>query len=112
MLSAGNVSAIVIRTMRCLFSFIEFSNRVRKFDYTFSKQYPSRNRLINADRIDELNQQLISQTDGTYWNAYMPSTTAHYQPGSYDRLPLYCIMRYVFEVDFKKCHEKFKVPGG
>lgn len=90
----------------------EFSNPVWKFDYTFSRKYPSRNKFINADRIDELNQELISQTDGTYWKAYIPSTTANYQTGSYDRLPLYCIMRYVFEEDFKKCHEKFKVLGG
>jgi len=98
---------------RHLFCFlVEFSNPVWKFDYTFSRKYPSRNKFINADRIDELNQELISQTDGTYWKAYIPSTTANYQTGSYDRLPLYCIMRYVFEEDFKKCHEKFKVLGG
>ena len=96
----------------CFGCLVEFSNPVWKFHYTFSKKYPSRNRFINADRIDELNQQLISQTDGTYWNAYMPSTTVNYQTGWYDRFPLYCIMRYVFEEDFKKCHEKFKVPGG
>ena len=57
----------------------EFSNPVWKFDYTFSRKYPSRNKFINADRIDELNQQLISQTDGTYWKAYIPSITANYK---------------------------------
>jgi len=96
-----------------LFCFlVAFSNPVWKFDYTFSRKYPSRNKFINADRIDKLNQELISQTDGTYWKTYIQSTTANYQTGSYDRLPLYCIMRYVFEEDFKKCHEKFKVLGG
>jgi len=98
---------------RHLFCFlVEFTNPVWKFDYTFSKKYPSRKKFINAGRIDELNQKLTSQTDGTYWKAYIPSTTANYQTGSYDRLPIYCIMRYVFEEDFKKCFEKFKVLGG
>jgi len=90
----------------------EFSNPVWQFDYTFSKKYPSKNKLIDANRVDELNQQLISQTDGSYWNGYIRGTTANYQPGYYNRFPLYCIMRYAFEEDFKKCHEKFKVPGG
>ena len=95
-------------------SLVEFSNPVWKFDYTFSKKYPSRNKYIDADRIDELNQQLIniSQTDGTYWNAYILSRTVNYQTGPYNRLLLYCIMRYVSEEDFQECHEKFKVPGG
>lgn len=47
----------------------EFSNPVWKFDYTFSKRYPSKNKLINANRIDELSQKLISQTDAQYWMA-------------------------------------------
>lgn len=90
----------------------EFAHPVWKSDSTFSRKYPSKNKLIDADRINELNRKLISQTEGRYWNEYMPSTTSHYQLGSYDRLALYCVMRYVFEEDFKKCLEKFKVPGG
>lgn len=95
-----------------LFSLVEFAHPVWKFDSTFSRKYPSKHKLIDADRIDELNRKLISQTEGRYWNEYMPSTTSHYQLGSYDRFALYCVMRYVSEDDFEKCHEKFKVPGG
>ena len=92
--------------------FVEFSNPVWQFDYTFSRKYPSKNKVIDANRIDELNRKLISQTDSKYWNGYIRSTTVNYQGGFYDRFPRYCVMRYVFEEDFKKCHEKFKVPGG
>ena len=92
--------------------FVEFSNPVWQFDYTFSRKYLSRNRFIDANRIDELNQRLICPTNSRYWNGYIRSRTVNYQPGLNDRFPLYCVMRYVFEEDFKKYHEKFKVPGG
>lgn len=87
-----------------LFSLVEFAHPIWKFDSTFSRKYPSKHKLINADRIDELNRKLISQTEGRYWNEYMPSTTSHYQLGM--------DIGYVSEDDFEKCHEKFKVPGG
>lgn len=90
----------------------EFSNPAWQFDYTFSKKFPSKRKVIDADRIDELNQQLISQTDGRFWNSYIKGTTANYQTGQYDRFPLYCVMRHVFKEDFEKCCEKFKVLGG
>ncbi|RMX40093.1 hypothetical protein pdam_00002226, partial [Pocillopora damicornis] len=44
----------------------EFAHPVWKFDSTFSRKYPSKHKLINADRIDELNRKLISQTEGRY----------------------------------------------
>ena len=87
----------------------EFSNPVWKFDYTFSKRYPSKNNLINANRIDELSQKLISQTDAQYWNGYFMGTTANYFPSHYDRFGLYCIVRYVLEDDFHRCYDNFKV---
>ncbi|XP_015775401.1 PREDICTED: acid sphingomyelinase-like phosphodiesterase 3a [Acropora digitifera] len=90
----------------------EFLNPVWQFDYTFSKKFPSKRKVIDAERIDELNQQLISQTDGRFWNSYIKGTTANYQTGRYDRFPLYCVMRYVFKEDFEKCREKLKVLGG
>lgn len=90
----------------------EFSNPVWQFDYTFSKKFPSKRKVIDADRINELNQQLISQTDGRFWNSYIKGTTANYQTGQYDRFPLYCVMRYVFKEDFEKCREKLKILGG
>ncbi|XP_073228065.1 cyclic GMP-AMP phosphodiesterase SMPDL3A-like [Porites lutea] len=87
----------------------EFSNPVWKFDYTFSKRYPSKNKLINANRIDELSQKLISQTDAQYWNGYFMGTTVNYFPSHYDRFGLYCIVRYVLEEDFHRCYNNFKV---
>lgn len=76
-----------------------------------SKKYPSKSKLINADRIDELNQQLIIQTDGHYRKGYIQGFTVNFNPGKYDRFALYCIMRSVYE-DFKNSFEKFKVRWG
>ena len=76
-----------------------------------SKKYPSKSKLINTDRIDELNQQLTSQTDGQYRKGYIQGFTVNFNPGKYDHFALYCIMRSVYE-DFKNCFEKFKVRCG
>ena len=76
-----------------------------------SKKYPSKSKLINADRIDELNQQLINQTDGQYRKGYIQGFTVNFNPGKYYRFALYYIMTSVYE-DFQNCFKKFKVRCG
>lgn len=90
----------------------QFSNPVWQVDYTFSKKYPSDNTLINAERIYELNEQLINQTSDTFWNGYAFSRETNYQPMPYNRFTLYCGMRFVDFQNFQKCTQKYSVPGG
>ena len=90
----------------------EFSNPVWQVDYTFSKKYPSKNTLIDAERIYELNEQLINQTSDTFWNGYAFSRETNYQPMPYNRFTLYCGMRFVDFQNFQKCTQKYSVPGG
>ena len=90
----------------------EFSNPVWQVDYTFSKKYPSDNTLINAERIYELNEQLINQTSNTFWKGYAFSRETNYQPMPYNRFKLYCGMRFVDFQNFQKCTQKYSVPGG
>ena len=86
-----------------------------------SKKYPSKSKLITADRIDEINQQLISQTDGQYRKGYIQGFTVNFNPGKYDHFALHCTTRSVYEdftttrsvyEEFKNSFEKFKVRCG
>ena len=61
------------------------------------KKYPSKSKLINADRMDDINQHLISQTDGQYRKGYIQGFTVNFNPGKYDHFALYCIIRSVYE---------------
>jgi len=90
----------------------EFSNPVWQVDYTFSKKYPSNNAFINAERIYELNEQLINQTSNKFWRGYAFSRETGYQPMPYSRFTLYCAMRYVRLRNFQECVKKYNVPGG
>lgn len=90
----------------------EFSNPVWQLDYIFSEKYPSSNKFLNADRIDELNQQLLNQTSHRFWKGYVFSRETNYQPAPYSRFNLYCAMRFVHVNDFNKCIGKYAVPGG
>lgn len=90
----------------------EFSNPVWQLDYIFSEKYSSSNKFLNADRIDELNQQLINQTSHSFWKGYVFSRETNYQPMPYSRFNLYCAMRFVHLDDFNKCIGKYVVPGG
>lgn len=90
----------------------EFSNPVWQLDYIFSQKYSSSNTFLNADRIDEINQQLINQTSHKFWKGYVFSRETNYQPMPYSRFHLYCAMRFVHLNDFNKCIGKYAVPGG
>ncbi|XP_068676058.1 sphingomyelinase phosphodiesterase D-like isoform X2 [Montipora foliosa] len=90
----------------------EFSSPVWQLDYTFSKKYPSNNTFIDAERINKLNQQLLSQTSNKVWKGYVFSRETNYQPMPYNRFTLYCAMRFVHFQNFHVCIKKYNVPGG
>ena len=81
-------------------------------DYTFSKKYPSSNKFLHADRINELNQELLNNRNGVFWKAYVFSRQVNYWPEYHPRGILYCAMRYVFKQDYEKCILKFHFSGG
>ncbi|KAL9951354.1 hypothetical protein ACROYT_G044005 [Oculina patagonica] len=80
-----------------------FSIPVWQTDYTFSKKYPSSNKFLNADRIDELNQELLNNRNDVIWKAYAFSRQVNFWPDYHPRAVLYCAMRYVFKQDYEKC---------
>lgn len=90
----------------------EFSNPVWQLDYTFSEKYKSSNPFIDAERINELNQQLLNQTSNKFWKSYVFSRETNYQPMKYSRFTLYCAMRFVHFQSFQQCRKKYIVPGG
>ena len=47
--------------------------------------------------MDDINQHLISQTDGQYRKGYIQGFTVNFNSGKYDHFALYCIMRSVYE---------------
>lgn len=90
----------------------EFASPIWQLDYTFSQKYPSQSELLDADRINELNEQLINQTSNKVWKGYAFSRETNYQPEPYSRFQLYCGMRFVHKEDFQRCIEEYNVPGG
>lgn len=77
-------------------------------DYTFSNKYPSTNKFLNADRIDELNQELLNNGHSLFWKAYALSRQVNFWPDYYPRAILYCAMRYVFKQDYEQCILKLR----
>lgn len=90
----------------------EFSNPIWQLDYTFSQKYPSENKFLDANRIYELNEELINQTSNKFWKGYVFSRETNYQPVPYSRFQLFCAMRLVYKEDFNRCIEQYNVPGG
>ncbi|KAL9951390.1 hypothetical protein ACROYT_G044044 [Oculina patagonica] len=80
-----------------------FSVPVWQTDYIFSKKYPSANKFLDADRIDELNRGLLNNRNDVFWKAYAFSRQVNFWPDRHPRAVLYCAMRYVFKQDYEKC---------
>jgi hypothetical protein len=88
---------------------------VWQLDYKFSSRYPPSGKddqVINGKRIKNLSDNLINQTDDSFFNGYIASRQVRYQPDGYSRFRLYCAVAHYDQADFDACEKKYLVPGG
>ena len=93
----------------------EFKNPVWQLDYKFSSRYPpsgNDDQVINGKRIKNLSDNLINQTDDSFFNGYINSRQVRYQPDPFSRFRLYCAVSHYDQADFDLCQKKYFVPGG
>ncbi|XP_028412957.1 sphingomyelinase phosphodiesterase D-like isoform X2 [Dendronephthya gigantea] len=93
----------------------EFNNPIWQLDYKFSTRYPPTgddDKVINGKRIKHLSDNLISQTNDSFFIGFISSRQVRYQPDSFSRFKYYCAVTYYSQKDYDACNTKYPVQGG